>query len=215
MSTRKMITVVTLIVAIAFAGVASAQTALWDQTAGYEGWSMGFFNNVAGGPPMGSTQYTVNDIVVPAGGWNVDAVRVYYDGFDASWAGGVTSAVLYLEPKTGTTPIGDPGTGTTVAVSAVTLGNGFLEVSATALGLAIGEGEYWIGLTPFAPNANNIHVSVAAIGDDSPTYDAYGFPMPMWMAWSPGLDGAMLIEGDMGAVATEASTWGNVKSIYR
>jgi hypothetical protein len=210
-----MTAIVTLIMAIGLVGAASAQTILWDQTAGYESWQMGFFNNIAGGPPFGSTQYTVNDVVVPAGGWNVDAVRVYFDGFDAGWAGAVTSAVLYIEPKTGTTPTGDPSTGTTVTATATILGNGFLEVAATGLGQAIAEGEYWIGLTPFAPNANNIHVSVAAVGDDSPTYDAFGFPVPMWLAWSPGLDGAMLIEGDFGAVAVEGSTWGNLKAIYR
>ncbi len=215
MSTRKMITIVTLIAAIALASMASAQTTLWDQATGYESWSQGFFNNIAGGPPMGSTMYTVNDIVVPAGGWTIATVRVYYDGFDASWAGGVTSAVLYIEPKVGPNPTGDPSTGTTVTASAVTLGNGFLEISASTLGVALAEGEYWIGLTPYAPNANNIHVSVPAIGADSPTYDAFGFPMPMWMAWSPGLDGAMLIEGDNGAVAVDAASWGNLKAIYR
>ena len=71
-----------------------------------------------------------------------------------------------------------------------------------------------IGLTPIAPTADNIHVSVAAIGDDSPTYDPNGFPMPMWAAWSPGLDGAMLIEGDI-AVPNESESWGGVKSLFR
>jgi len=215
MSTRKMITVLTLIMAIGLASAASAQVVLWDQTAGYEGWSQGFFNNIAGGPPFGSTQYTVNDIVVPAGGWNVDTYRVIYDGFDGSWAGAVTSAVLYLEPKVGAFPAGDPGTGATVAVTATILGNGFLEVAATGLGLAIAEGEYWIGLTPVAPNANNIHVSVAAVGEASPTYDAFGFPVPGWAFWAPGLDGAMMIEGDFGAVAVEGQSWGNLKAIFR
>ena len=130
-------------------------------------------------------------------------------------AGSVTSAVLYIEPKTGATPVGDPGTGTSVTCSAVTLGNGFLEVSASGLGVSLAEGEYWVGLTPATPNANNIHVSVAAVGNDSPTYDAFGFPVPMWAAWSPGLDGAMLIEGEMGAVAVDASTWGGLKAIFR
>ena len=212
MRAKTMMTV--LIIAMSLASVASAQIVLWDQTAGYEGWSQGFFNMIAGGPPMGSTTYTVNDIVVPAGGWDVTTMRVYYDGFDQGWAGTVTSAVLYLEPKTGSTPTGDPSTGTTVAVTTTILGNGFMEVAATGLDMNIAEGEYWIGLTPYAPNSNNFHVSVAAVGDDSPSYDAYGFPMPMWMVWSPGLDGAMLIEGET-AVANESVTLDQVKTLFR
>ncbi len=214
MNQRTMIIWLTLALSITLAGAAVAQDILWDQTAGYEGWQQGFFNAIAGAPPFGSTMYTVNDIVVPAGGWTVDTYRIYYDGFDASWAGAVTSAVLYLEPKTGSLPIGDPSTGTTVAVTATILGNGFLELTATGLGLVIAEGEYWIGLTPFAPNSDNIHVSVPAVGDDSPTYDAGGFPMPMWGSWAPGLDGAILIEG-MGPVANEAASLGTVKALYR
>jgi hypothetical protein len=209
-----MITILSLLVALGLANVAGAAD-LWDQTAGYESWQMGYFNVIAGGPPFGATMYTVNDIVVGAGGWNVDAVHIYYDGFDASWAGALTSAVLYVEPKTGSLPTGDPSTGVSVAVTATTLGNGFLELSATGLGLALAEGEYWIGLTPVAPNANNIHVSVAAVGDDSPTYDAFGFPVPMWGAWNVGLDGAMLIQGELGAVATDDVNLGTLKALYR
>lgn len=214
MNTRKLITILTLLVSVSLAGVAAADI-LWDQTAGYEGWSQGFFNMNAGAPPFGMTVYTVNDVVVPASGWVIDTYRVYYDGFNPGWAGGVTSATLYFEPKTGAMPTGDPSTGTTVAVTATVLGNGFLEVTATGLGQALAEGEYWIGLTPFAPNADNIHVSVPAVGDASPSYDAGGFPMPMWGGWAPGLDGAILIEGSGGPVAVDNDTWGGLKAIYR
>jgi len=214
MSTKRLITILTLLVSISLAGAAAADV-LWDQTAGYEGWQQGFFNVIAGGGPMGMTMYTVNDVVVPASGWNIDTIRIYYDGFDPSWAGAVTQAILFIEPKTGGVPTGDPSGGTAVAVTAIVLGNNFLEVSGSGLGVALAEGEYWVGLTPYAPNANNIHVSVVAVGADSPTYDAGGFPMPMWGAWSPGLDGAMLIEGDFGVVAVDGDTWGGLKAIYR
>ncbi|MFT5314558.1 MAG: hypothetical protein ACI9UK_000379 [Candidatus Krumholzibacteriia bacterium] len=215
MNTRKLTVFLTLIIVLSMAGMAGAQSVLWDQTAGYEGWSMGFFNNLAGSPPFGSSQYTVNDISVPSGGWNISTVRVYYDGFNPGWAGTVTSAVLSLEPKVGGSPIGDPSTGTTVVVSTVLLGNGFIEVTASGLGLAVAEGEYWIGLTPSTPNSDNIHVSVPAVGADSFTYDPFGFPVPGWAAWVPGFDGAMLIEGDNGAVATQQSSWGETKALFR
>ena len=212
---KRMIVALTLIALAATAGAATAQTVLWDQTAGYEGWTMGFFNVSAGAPPFGMTAYTVNDIVVPAGGWVVDTYRVYYDGFDPSWEFTVTSASLFFEPKTGPLPTGTPDGATVVPVTATVLGNGFLEVTAVDLGLAINEGEYWIGLTPFAPDANNIHVSVPAVGDPSPTYDAGGFPMPMWGAWVPDFDGAIMLEGSLGAIATESDTWGGLKAVYR
>ena len=154
MSSLTKTALLTLALTVALTGAAFAQEILWDQTDGYESWQMGFFNNAAGGPPFGSTNYTVNDIVVPAGGWTIDVVRVYYDGFDPSWAGAVVSANLYLEPKTGSVPTGDPTTGTAVAVTCVVLSSGFLEVSATTLGLAVAEGEYWIGLTPTTPNSD-------------------------------------------------------------
>ena len=207
-----MITV--LVIAMSMASLASAQAVLWDQTEGYESWSMGFFNNIAGGPPFGSTTYTCNDIVVPEGGWDINTVKVYFDGFNPGWAGGVVEAVLYIEPKEGSLPMGDPSTGATVPVVTTLLGNGFLEVAAMGLSEELTSGEYWIGLTPITPNSDNIHVSVVAVGDDSPSYDAFGFPEPMWMGWAPGLDGAMLIEGEA-AVANDAATLGQVKSLYR
>jgi hypothetical protein len=208
--------IVFALILVAFvANGAAAQVELWNQAEGYEGWTMGFFNMVAGDPPFGMTVYTVNDVVVPADyAWTVNTIRVIFDGFDPSWAGVVTEAVLYVEPKTGPLPTGDPTTGTTVAAEAVVLGNGFLEVSATGLSMSLAEGEYWIGLTPIAPNTNNIHVSVPAIGDDSPSYDTGGFPMPMWGNWAPDLDGAMALEGET-PVSTASETWGGLKSLYR
>ena len=211
---KRMIIAMTLIAVALTAGAASAQV-LWDQTAGYESWQQGFFNAVAGGPPFGSTNYTCNDVTVGGTGWLVDAITVYYDGFDFSWDGAIAQAVLFVEPKTGSLPTGNPATdGITVTASAGYLPNGFMAVTATGLLLELEPGEYWIGLTPIAPTPDNIHVSVPAVGDDSPTFDPNGFPMPMWTTWSPGLDGAMLIEGEI-AVPNENESWGGVKSLFR
>jgi hypothetical protein len=214
MNTRKLIAVLTLTLVVGLSSFAGAAD-LWDQTAGYESWSAGFFNNIAGSPPFGSTMYTANDIVVPAGGWVIETMKIYYDGFNPGWAGAVTSAVLYVEPKTGPAPTGDPSTGTTVTVATTVLGNGFLEVAANGLDLVLDEGEYWISLTPSTPNADNIFVSVANVGDASPTYDAFGFPMPMWGAWVPDFDGAILIQGYDGTVDTEEMSWDQTKAMYR
>ncbi len=207
-------TMIILMALVLMAGAANAQDILWDQTAGYEGWQQGFFNLQAGAPPFGMTTFTVNDIVVPAGGWTVDSIKVYYDGFNPGWAGAITAGYLFLEPKTGSVPTSIPAGGFDTPMTCVDLGNGFLEVQASTLALVLNEGEYWIGITPATPNADNIHVSVAAVGDDSPSYDTGGFPVPMWAAWSPDLDGAMLIEG-LGPVATESVSMGSVKALYR
>jgi len=213
MNSRTKIIFLTLALTFAMTGAAMAQGVIWDQAEGYESWSMGYFNVIAGGGPMGMTMYTVNDVVVPVEGWTIDSIKIYYDGFNPGWAGALTSGLVYLEAKTGGMPTGDPSTGTAVSVTCVLLENGFLEVSATGLDMALTEGEYWIGLTPNTPNADNIHVSVAAVGDDSPTYDPFGFPGG-WSVWNTGLDGAMLIEG-IGPVSTEAASLGSVKALYR
>jgi hypothetical protein len=214
MKSRTMHAILALALCLGLATSASAQGVIWDQTEGYESWSMGFFNVVGGSGPMGMAMYSCNDVTVPLSGWTISTVKVYFDALDQGWAGAISNATLFIEPKTGSLPTGDPTTGTSVAASCVLLPNGFLEVSATGLGVMLDPGDYWIGLTPDAPNADNIHVSVAAVGDDTPTYDANGFPAPMWGGWAPGLDGAMLIEGE-GTVATDATTLDSVKASYR
>jgi hypothetical protein len=202
---------------MALAASAGAQTVLWDQTAGYESWQQGFFNAAAGSPPFGSTMYTCNDVTVDGTGWIVDSITVYYDGFDWSWEGAISEARLFVEPKTGSLPTGDPSGGALVSAScAYVPGSNFMffEITASGLALELAPGDYWIGLTPSTPTPDNIHVSVAAVGDDSPSYDPFGFPIPMWSNWVAGLDGAMKIQGDA-AVAGDEATWGSVKSLFR
>jgi hypothetical protein len=207
-------TMIIIMALVLMAGAANAQDILWDQTAGYESWSQGFFNVIGGSGPWGMSAYTCNDVIVPAGGWTMDSVKVYYDALDEGWAGTITDAWLFIEPKTGGMPTGDPTADAILVPATCTLlANNFLEVQAGTLGMVLPEGEYWVGLTPIAPTADNIHVSVAGMGGESPTFDSNGFP-PGWAVWSPGLDGAMLIEGFM-AVATEDVSLGSVKALYR
>ena len=49
---------------------------------------------------------------------------------------------------------------------------------ATTLGMALAEGEYWIGLTPIAPNGGNIHVSVRL-------WEPIRRPSTLTAAWPP------------------------------
>ena len=206
-------TMIIIMALVLMAGAANAQDILWDQTAGYDSFSQGFFNVIGGSGPWGVSAYTCSDVVVPAGGWTIDSIKTYYDTL-SDWSGIVTHAWLFIEPKTSTPPTGDPSTDAVIVPVTVTLlPNFFQEIEASTLGIVLTEGEYWIGLTPIAPNADNIHAGVAAVGDASPTFDTNGFP-PGWAFWAPGLDAAMLIEG-LGPVATENASLGRVKALYR
>lgn len=206
-------TMLIILALVLMASAANAQVVLWDQTAGYETFSQGFFNVIGGSGPWGVSAYSCNDVVVPAGGWTMDSITIYFDNLDP-WAGAITSAWLYIEPKTGTSPTGDPTTDAVmVPASCVLLPNNFNEVKATTLGIALAEGEYWIGLTPIAPTGGNIHAGVPAVGETSPTFDTNGFP-PGWGFWTQDLDAALLIEG-FGPVSTEDVSLGSVKALYR
>lgn len=207
-------TMIIIMALVLMAGAANAQDILWDQTAGYETWSQGFFNVIGGSGPWGMSAYTCNDVVVPAGGWTIDSIKTYYDSLDPGWDGTVTSAWLFIEPKTGAIPSGDPTVDAImVPVTCTLMPNLFYELEAGSLGTVLAEGEYWIGLTPIAPSADNIHVGVPAVGDDSPTFDSNGFPAG-WANWAVGLDAAVLIEG-LGPVSTEDVSLGSVKALYR
>ena len=206
-------TMIIIMALVLMAGAANAQDLLWDQTAGYESWSQGFFNVIGGSGPWGVSAYSCNDVVVPAGGWTMDSITIYFDNLD-QWDGAITSAWLFIEPKTGPAPSGDPSLDAVMVPATCTLlGNNFNEVTAATLGIVLPEGEYWIGLTPIAPTGGNIHVGVPAVGEASPTFDVNGFP-PGWGFWAPGLDAALLIEGFM-AVSTEDVSLGSVKALFR
>ena len=206
--------VAVLCAVVLLASVASADV-LWDQS-DYDIWGMGFFNSESGSPPFGMTWHGANDVTVDAG-WNVESITSYYSAVDPAWGTAITQGYLHVFPKTGPLPIEDPTASPIVPMSGVLVGDHFV-VTASGLGLYLGAGDYWLGLTPIAPSGPmgpEIQLSsMTFLGDETVSYDAYGMPV-MWFVFNPGLDAAMLVEGTFAGTPVEETTWGNVKAMYR
>lgn len=210
----KLIKLSVLALIIAFAGMAQAEV-LVDQSE-FDVSVPGFLNAVAGAPPMGSTIYTVSDITVDGTGWAISSISTFINalgGFETE----VTIGYINIFPKTGPLPEEVPGQSMMVDVTVTDLTNNNFQVTASGLNIELEPGEYWIGLTHMASAFNSgIHLSSTTfMGDETPSYDIGGFPMPMWATWNPGYDPAILIEGDSNVVSTSTSTMSQVKSLYR
>lgn len=142
------------IMMVAAAGSVASADVLWDQSA--LNWAAdGFYNSISGAPPFGSTAYAMNDITVPAGGWTVDSVSVYFSRILSSWDTEITEGRLYVQSKTSSIPTVLPGGGL-IPMSAVGLFDdsvqqSYYEVTASGLNLNLAPGDYWIGITPVAP----------------------------------------------------------------
>lgn len=209
-----------LVAALLTTTVARADVLL-DQS-DYDEFGAGYFDSESGEPPFGVTVHGVNDISVGGDGWTVDSITTYYSFLDPGWGTAITQAYLHVFPKTGPLPIdgaNDPTMSPLVSASSVP-GAGIWIVSASGLALDLAPGEYWIGITPIAPSGPfgpEIHLSSHTfIGDETASYDPFGFPAPTWFHFNPDLDAAMKIEGTIhGPVPTVESTWGRVKSDFR
>jgi len=199
----------------------AAADILWDQS-DYDAFGMGFFNADAGAPPFGMQVHTVSDVTVDAAGWTVQSVSTYYSALDMVWGDGITQGYLHVYDKTGPLPIDgadDPTLSPIVDMSAVLNGDHFV-VTASGLSIALGAGDYWIGITPIAPSGPfgpEIHLaSFTYLLDASASYDVYAFPGPAgWFNFNPGLDSSILIEGLPGSTPVESATWGEIKALYR
>lgn len=202
---------------IAMLTSSAGATVLHDQSSYDVGaWGAGFFNVVAGGGPMGMTMYSVNDITVGGTGWIVESISIYVNAL-GGFENDVTTAYVNVFPKTGSLPTEIPDNSTSVAVTVVNVGGDDYMVTAAGLAIELEPGEYWIGLTPAASAFNTgIHIPAnTLVGDATPTYDANGFPVPMWSNWVADTDATILIEGDDTVVSTENLSLGSVKALFR
>jgi hypothetical protein len=166
--------------------------------------------------------YQVHDVSVPAGGWTVDAVTTYFGGGSGGWpTSGPISARLNVFGKTGSLPsdtADDPSAGSVYSASISWDGTTFAVV-ASGLGLSLGQGDWWIGLTPildFATYGQQFHlVTGSIVGDLTALRDpgnGFGWGagwQPLTIAGSPTSDGAILLEGEagLGQVPEPASLW--------
>ncbi|MCL4221407.1 MAG: hypothetical protein KJZ65_08550 [Phycisphaerales bacterium] len=100
----------------------------------------------------------------------ISDITTYFTNATGLW-GGVTTAVLNIYDHS-PTAADDPRAGTVVVVSIANNGDGTISVRASGLGIALGAGSYWVGLTPFADFGvfgQEFHLeSFTAIGSASP-----------------------------------------------
>lgn len=174
-------------------GVAGAANAvnLWDQSA-INPSSAGFFNEINGSPPFGMTAYTVADVTVPATGWTINSITMYWSNLGSFWPASVTGR-LYLQPKTGSVPTVVPG-GSLIPMSVVDFGDHF-SVTASGLSNVLTPGDYWIGITPGGGVGGEL-----CLQSQSPAYGSpsatYGFPSAAWTGNPGGVgDVAILVTG--------------------
>lgn len=204
------------VLVFAMATSASAQV-LWDQSE-FDAFGPGFFNSESGSPPFGSTQHTVSDVNAP-GAWHMTRITIYFSALDPAFADGIFQGYLHVWPKVGPMPGEDPTASPLInlATNVVPGPNGeIIEVSTVGLDMNIAAGDYWIGITPIAPApfGPEIHQGATSVyGDASPSFDAFGFPAPMWVNFTPGVDAAILIEGS-GPVSNDSRSVGSIKAQF-
>lgn len=203
------------IAAIAMFASAASADVIWDQSATHDVDQ--FMNSISAGMWGTVIIYSASDInvTVPA---TITNITTYYTN-TGQWVAGSYPAVVDVYAKTGATPVtgaDDPLNGLAVTIDLVDVG-GMFEVRATGLNIPVTAGEYWVVLTPEIADGPSFRefqwAAAAPWGDDSCNIEFGGWLPPAW-APSGGLDGAMKIEADV-TVATDESTWGQFKAIYR
>lgn len=189
------------------AGMSQADT-LWDQSA-LNWFGNSHPNTISGSPPFGSTAYTASDVSVPAGGWNVDSISMYFTNFDFSWAPEL-SGRLNIHPKTGAVPTYNPGEGAIVTMTTQMLNDpvqqqAFYKVTVSGLNTLLTEGDYWMSITPVAPSGffgpEQGLPTNGVIGDISLYYSPFNSfgapPANTWGNVSGTQDAAILVEGTL------------------
>jgi len=111
-----------------------------------------------------SNFYILSGIVVPPGGWDINAMTVYFEKAKkpAGWMR-LARARLNWFRKSADLPLpaDDPRKGRVVDVKVKLEKEGVYAVRAEGLGLPLESGEYWIGLTPivtFEVNGSALHL---------------------------------------------------------
>lgn len=208
------------IAAIALLASSAYSAVLWDQSAtradGAGHWDSDSPGMWGGGIIYGALDFTLTQDAI------VQIVTTYYTNSGA-WAPGTYDAKFAIYPKTGPTPVtgvDDPLSAPDIPVTIADIGGGVLAVTATDLNRMLAAGDYWLVLSPAAPQGvvgvPEFHIfhDGPVLGDPSCLIEFGGMFGPDWAPTVDGLDGAVLIEGDL-PVATDESTWGQFKAIYR
>jgi hypothetical protein len=217
---RKMKKLLLTIAILTMSISAANATILWDQSA-TRADLVGSWDSESPGPWGGGLIFSANDFSLGSDAV-ITTITTYYTDTGA-WAPGTYTAHFAIYAKSGTTPItgtDDPLTALDVQVTIASIGNQVLTVTASGLGEALTAGDYWVMLSPVAPQGGfgtpefHIYYDGAPLGDPAAWIEFGGFMPPTWTPSFDLLDGAILIEGDT-AVATEATSWGHMKSLFR
>jgi hypothetical protein len=212
-------------IAVAFGmlllGLATAASAdvLWDQSAiSFSPSAPGIINGKFSGF-NGGTDYSVNDVSVPAQGWTITTITEYFSDWEGvNMQTKAPTGNLIVMPKVGSMPSGIPTT-TTVNlnwVDTVQNGQGVYVMTAAIANLPLSPGDYWITVSYLAPadpfNGNNLQwPALNHSGADVATFNG-----TTWSNLYPGYDAAFKIEGTLGAATPTARTsWGSLKALYR
>jgi hypothetical protein len=210
-----------IIAAMTLTVSAASGAVLWDQSATRPDLA-GFWNSDSPGMFGGGQIFGASDITLATGS-RITTITTYYTNTGA-WAPGVYAAWFDIYPKTGPTPVtgtDDPLVAANVNVTIADIGNQVLSVTLSGLNEELAPGDYWVLLSPVAPQGFigvpefQIFFDGPVMGDPSCQIEFGGFFAPVWAPNGDALDGSILIEGDMDVVATEAASFGGVKSLYR
>lgn len=197
------------IVAVAAITVPARADVIWDQST-LDPAGPGQANSYSPGFG-GFVIHGVQDVTITTA-VTIDTITQYYSSWNFDWPSAVTTGYVHVWPKTGPLPTDDASTSPSVPMTAAFGAPDVIEVTATGLGISVGPGDYWIGITPVAPagiSGANLQYSTAQVGDAVASYD-----LSSWSNFYPGYDGAIRIEGTM-PVSTESTTWTQVKNLYR
>ncbi len=134
------------------------------------------------GQPEASS-YVVSGVTVPPGGWEIDAISVYFRSPATAPGGkppsikGRLNVVLREGRAERPRPADDPRKGRIVSV-VVKPRDGFNEIRAEGLGIRLRPGEYWLGLTPVCrPDARGTRLVMRAEGHAADRFEpAVFFP---------------------------------------
>ena len=217
---KKLLTAIALLGILAVGAVAQADI-IWDQS-DYDINMQSWYDSVSGCPPFGFTVHSANDIHV----WDtstITTITTWYTPFNGG-TGAATQAHLYIAPKTGPLPIDGVDlpqeNGTLVTITATPDPNtGFWVITASGLSVTLTAGDYWVSLTPILPGGPwgaDTHVrSMTTLGDPAAYYQYCGAGSFVWTVLPEPIDLSILIEGTVGAVPVESTTWGDTKALFR
>lgn len=141
-----------------------------------------------------ASTYLLNDAVFSAA-TNVDSYTMYFTNINGVWGNFTnTDARFNLFPNDGVLDTEDPLAGTEMAADfSLNVAQNVVEVTVSGLGLNLGPGSYWFGLTPivastlpqeFSTSTANVNTGGNVLGNESAFINPSGF-LQLGPDWQP------------------------------